>query len=462
MSLRFRRHASPLGVFFLALPLACAQSLDVAGTLPEAYLPGLKTILQNALRQSPQIILKEIEIEQSVARTTVVNAQRLPGLGGHLDYAGNQTAISGNTQTYDRNSGFFYSLGLNQALFHWGALKNQTNIAKIGVLIAEKSHAEAYRALAVSLRRGYLDLVVKKMVLRNGRLALDRLKADLDLTKEKFLRGEIAEGEVGGLQLNFDDVALQLARAETEFANTRLTFAHLVGMKDLSEAELPSAIPKPAYPAAMASALLAGLLRDGGKGTFMAQVSALHVQEAELSYRIARVRLLPKFNATAGYSLQNTTNATQSFVSQTGVATQSVGVTAQWNMFDGFATRGEKQGAMASKRFYERQLQSNAEAALDQAQMLQRELDLDVRMMASSEQRRGLAELGAKRIKEEVELGTAPESAINLATAEVYARETNEAAARAALLARWSEFVSLAGVDPVLNNIPARYVREKR
>ena len=204
------------------------------------------------------------------------------------------------------------------------------------------------------------------------------------------------------------------------------------------------------------------MLREGGKETFAAQVAALHVQEADLSYRIARVRLLPKFNASASYSLQNTTNATQSSVSQTGVASQNIGVNAQWNFFDGFATRGEKQGAMASKRFYERQLQTAAEAALDQAQALQRELDLDARAMAMSEQRRGLAEFGAKRVKEEVELGVVPASTNGAATENVYFSEAGEGAARAALLARWSEFVSLAGVDPVLNNIPARYVREKR
>ena len=462
MSLRPGRAASPALAFFFALPLAFAQPPEVAGTLPEDYLPGLKTILQNAVRQSPQVILKEIEIAQSAAKVTVVNAQRLPGLGGQLNYASNQTAVSGNTNTQDRNNGFFYSVGLNQALFHWGALKNQVDIAKIGVLIAEKNHAEAYRALAMILRRSYLDLVAKKMLLRHGRFALERLKADLEATREKFRKGEIPEANVGGLQLNYDDAALRLARSETQFTNDRLTVAHLVGMKDLPEAELPAAIPKPAYSAATTASLLAGLLRDGGRETFAAQVAALHVREAQLNYNTARVRLLPKFNASAGYSLQNTTNATQSSVSQTGVASQNVGVNAQWNIFDGFATRGEKQGALASKRFYERQLQTAAETALDQAQALQRELELDVRTMAMSEQRRGLAEFGAKRVKEEVDLGVAPESSNGEATANIYLSEATEGAARAALLARWSEFVSLAGVDPVLNNIPARYVREKR
>ena len=40
--------------------------------------------------------------------------------------------------------------------------------------------------------------------------------------------------------------------------------------------------------------------------------------------------------------------------------------------------------------------------------------------------------------------------------------EANNANVRANFLARWSEFVSLAGLDPAMNHLPARYVREKR
>jgi hypothetical protein len=34
--------------------------------------------------------------------------------------------------------------------------------------------------------------------------------------------------------------------------------------------------------------------------------------------------------------------------------------------------------------------------------------------------------------------------------------------ARAVFLSRWSEFVSLAGADPVLNQLTSRHDREKR
>jgi len=57
------RALSVFGLLFV-LGTARADTTVIAGSLPEDYLPELKVIIGAALRQSPQIIAKEIEIEQ--------------------------------------------------------------------------------------------------------------------------------------------------------------------------------------------------------------------------------------------------------------------------------------------------------------------------------------------------------------------------------------------------------------
>ena len=439
-----------------------AELTEVAGTLPEDYLPELKVIIATAMKQSPQVILKEIEVAQWEARKLGVDSLRMPSVGGHIDYASNQTAVSDNSSTRSRSNGLFYDFSAAQPLFYWGALENQSKVAQVGVAIAQKSYLEARRTLAIALRQQYLALIAQKSFVRQARFALKLQQADLDLSADKFAHGTASEGEVAGKKLTLEDSSLRVARAEADFVSMRRAFARLAGMGDLAEDTLPVEIPSPAYSAETAARLLAVVLRDGAKSTFAAEVAQLRIQEADLNYRIARVRRLPKFNAQAGYSVQNTTNASSTFVSQTGISQQTLGVVGNWNIFDSYATKGAKLDALETKRLRERELQTALEQAMDNAQKLERDLALDAREMNQAEIRRALALGGVDRIKEEIDRGNAPPTAADNAKSNLYVAEFNSANARAKFLWHWSEFVSLAAADPMVNTSTPSNAREKR
>ncbi len=441
---------------------ARGQAPETAGTLPEDYFPALKMLLDGAMKQSPQIILKEIETAQWEARVYVQDAQRYPSLHGDMNYAENQTAISSNSSTRSRDNGLFYDFSLNQPLFQWGAMKNQSEIARIYVSIAEKRYAEMRRSLAVSIRQQYLMLIARKLYLRSQRLTLKSQQADLDLTQDRFQHGTAAEGEVSGKKLALEDTSLRVARDETEFVGMRKAFARLVGLADFSEEELPLEIPKPVYSAENTSRMLASLLREGGKSTFEAQIAQLGIKQADLDYRIAKVRLLPKFNAGIDHAVRNNTTASTNTVSQQGIVQDSIAVSGNWNIFDGFATKGAKLEALATKRLRERELQIASETAIDSAQRLERELALDAREIDLTDVRRTLAAAGIDRVKEEIKLGNQKPTAVEDATVSLYVADFNRSNARAKFLWHWSDFVSLAATDPVVNNLPSHYGREKR
>ena len=452
---------SVFGLLFV-LGTARADTTVIAGSLPEDYLPELKVIIGAALRQSPQIIAKEIEIEQAKAGLMGANSRRLPGVGGNLNFASNQTATSTNASTRTRDSGLFYNLAVSQPIFFWGALKYEGDRARLGVLLSERGYAEAYRVLAVALRGAYLQLIVRKATLVHARLARDQLVAELALAKEKLASGAFAPSEIAARQLNLDDTHLAIARIEIEFAAGRRTFARLSGIADLSEASLPDELPKPTFPSAAASALLAAFVRDGGRQTFEARVNEMKVQEADLNYRIARVGLLPKFSASAAYSLENSTFASANSITQQGITRQTIAVGAQWAIFDGFATRGAKLGALATKRLAERQLEMAASGSLEAAQTLYQQIELEVRAMDMSDLRYGLAASQLGRLEQEFKLGNVAQAALDSAQVGLKQSHAQSINARAVFLSRWSEFVSLAGADPVLTQLTSRHDREKR
>ena len=456
MSLRRVWRALPVLACFFACTMARAQRPESAGTFPEDMLPALKPILETALRQSYQVMAKQIELEQSQARVYGADALRLPNASGNLNFATNQTAISSDNSTRTRDNGIFYSFGVSQALFHWGALKSEGDKARIGVLIAQKSYEEARRTMAVALRRAYLELIVKKTALRHMRYARELTAADLKLAKEKRDTGAFSESDVGSRELNMKEVNLQSARAEIEFTGLRRSLSRLAGIAELAESAIPDEIPSPKYSADATAALLATVVRDGGRSTFQAQVAELRLREADLNVRIARVRLLPKFGASLGVSQESTTNASATSVSQQAVSRQTLAVGAQWNVFDGFATKGAKLDALASKRANELQLKSVSEATVETAQALAQQLDLDAQAMEMSAVRVVLAAALVARMNTELALGTIAQNSIDGATLGLRQAEATNAGARALFLSRWSEFASLIGADPVLNPSTAR------
>ena len=440
--------------------LARAQVSDVAGTMPEDYLPELKRILATAMQRSPQVIEPLLLIELREAGRITANSARLPSLGSNIVYGSTELAESGSSTNRSRDNGLFYNVGLNQPLFHWGALKNQSAIANIHVLLAAKSFEKAYRELSVLLRQSYLQLIVSKARLRHARDSLQLNLKAVAVVRERLQRGVASSADLAGEELRAREVTLEVSRAEVELTNGRRTFSRLAGIPELAETSIPDEIPKPLYSAALATALSAARLRDGAKGTLEAQMHDLRVKEAMLRYQIERVRLYPKFNAGAGYSLENTTTVGTS-VGQRAVARQTLSITANWAIFDGFATRAAKMEARSLQRAVAARRDAELNLILDEVQALHRQLALDVEQLELAEIRRAMAVEARRRAAEEVGYGNLSPGEVDRAETGIRYADARRLEARAALLARWSQFVAVAGEDPILNNVPVRHERAK-
>ena len=456
---QLRRITLVAGIFLGGLSALRAELPVVEGSMPEDYLPGLKPLLQAALKQGPQMILSEITMVQAEATQVQQDAQRYPNAGGVVQYSKGKSAVSGSASSGD--SGLLYSFSAGQSLFQWGAMKNQSEIAKIGVLISQKNHAEAYRLFASSLRAQYMALVVKKAGLAGVKFRLKMSEAALEVETQKLKNGAISQGEMVSPTLNLEEARLAVDRAELDYAHSCRLFAHLVGSVEIEDGSIPTEIAKPVFSAGTSESLLALLRRDNGESTFAAQVAALYVRSADLGYKIARVRLLPKISASAGITQVNSTTASGGSKlppTTTVINSQSMSVVASWSLFDGFATRGARMSSLATKRYYERSLQNQIQLTLDNAENLQRTLVINARALGLTEQRMQLLEATLNRVKEEAQLGNVPQAAVDETASAYYTYKNVLASARAAFLSSWSDFVSLTGADPAMNYLPARYV----
>jgi outer membrane protein TolC len=429
--------------------------------MPEDQIPALKRALEAAVKQSPEMLRRQIDVARSEARVIDAYRERWPNIGGEMKYDSTQTAISTDASTKSRDSGLFYNFGASQQVFQWGAIKRTGDIAKIELAIGHKEYAEAYRLLALEIRQGFLNLIWRKGQVEWMRGNLRRAETELANTREKFAHGTASTGDVGTREINVDTAQLELERFLLEFDGERRRVGRMAGLKEIPVEDIPVAIPAPRYRADVADEMLAALLRDGGRTTFRAQVAEMHRREADLSYKIARVRLLPKFSANINHSRESSTTATPTSISQTAITRDTFEVRGSWTVFDGFATRAAKLMAKADRRASERELQVATDYAMDEAQRLARILSIDNRSLKLNEYRRGAAESYLSRTQEEFKAGRAAQAELDLAQAGLQSADYSLAQARGTFFADWSAFVSTVTDDPVLTNLPPRYVRAK-
>ena len=81
-------------MFLVFSGAAFAQMSGVEGLLPEDYLPELKPILASAMKQSPQMLLRHLEISQREGSFCRESAERWPQVGGNVRYDSNRTAAT--------------------------------------------------------------------------------------------------------------------------------------------------------------------------------------------------------------------------------------------------------------------------------------------------------------------------------------------------------------------------------
>jgi outer membrane protein TolC len=446
----------------LSLVLVAAASLraeapSLQGTLPEDYLPGLKPLLKEAVERSPNTISASIALAQADAGRYMSSAILWPQVGLSADYAATREKISNGVPSTSK--GLFYSANLSQPVFEWGAFRDQAEIGNLGAKIAERNFAEAYRSLATLIREQYMGLIGKKIALRNERFRQKIAEESLEAQKVRFQSGTSSQAELQGYQMALDEQTLVGDRAEEEFEYGKRLLTRLVGIDGLSNDSIPIEIPHPEYSAQLADTILTGFVGDGIESTFQSEVYHMLLKQQDLTYSIAKVRLLPKVNAGASYSFSNYTSASTTSISQVGVTAESYSVAAYWTIFDGFATRGAKLSALASKRQYERSRQNYIDTTIDTITYLRHQIGYSQRAMAFAEVHNALIGVQVKQLDEDKALGYASQATIDQGVLNYYATQYLMANARSDYLGRWTEFISLAGIDPAISNISQRYVR---
>ena len=454
-------------------------------------MPELKTLLQSAVQQSPTMLAKSISIAKTEADRMVASAAMWPSLGGNVQYARTTTSISSGTTTATggstttsgstttttsgstttttsgsttRSDGPLYSFYFTQPIFYWGTLKAQSDIAKLDIKIAEHQYADAYRGVVSAIRSQYLGLIQKKSGLKNQRYRQRLAESAFDVLENKFKNGSASAGDLNGPRLDLAEARLGTERAEEDYESQKRTLARLSGVEAIADSSIPSEIPKPSFAPDIIGKFFEEMKREGIDGLFQSMVYKDTLKQNDLTYKIVKYRLFPKFAFQPSISQQNLTYGgnTPGSLNQVAITSTVVAIAANWTIFDGFATRGAKLSALATKRLNERNYQNFTEATLETARALEKQIVFAGRMMDIIETRSALAGAAVDQYTENVRLGTASPSTLEGATLTANGAQLQAMGTRADFFTKWSDYVSLLGVDPALNNLPSRYLHNAK
>ena len=222
-----------------------AQPVDPAKTLPDKELAVLNEILVQALKQSPDMLLQSAALAQAETRRMDRLSALWPSVGGEMRFAQDYVATTNSDTTVGQ--GFFYNFGLQQPVFHWGAVKASADIGGLQRKIAQKQFAEAYRLLVSSLRQQFLGLIRQKKWLQNQSYSMEMAERNYKLDEEKYAQGALSSSAFDGAQLTIEEQRLAVARTQSEWQQMKRVFMRLAGLPELDDARIPDTVARPAW-----------------------------------------------------------------------------------------------------------------------------------------------------------------------------------------------------------------------
>ncbi len=449
-----------MGVVVAGIPCARAEGLPIA--LPEQLIPELNVLLKSALEQSPTMLTNSLNLAQAEADIYSSRSGQLPSVNASAGYSiiGSkaQDSVTKEWLETTQSDGPTFSFSVNQPIYHWGALQAQTDISKLRRRITERQYRAAYATLVSSIRSQYLALIQKKKALANQRSNEESDQRFLQEQEKKLKEGRLSQGEIMDVRLRAEESTLATEKAQVEYDNSRALLATFAGVAKIDDVSVPLDVPKPLF-----AAETVGRYMDALRPTSLESFPEIEnyrdqIKQSELQYKIAKLRLYPKLNANGSISQ----SAINSGTTITQTLSSSGFITANWTLFDGFSTRGAKISALTSKRQAEQGLATYQSALAGQISLLGKQISLAGRGMELVQKRADMAESAVSWTAEQVKLGRSSPTEVERATLAAQSAALRAMAARAEFLNKWVEYVSLLGVDPVMNNLPERFLRNSR
>lgn len=436
-------------VFLVVACFGSAQSVP----LPERLFPELEGIIRDALKQSPRMLERQLDVDIAEGSRIQARAGLLPSASGSISYYKARESREGVVGGSFDTDKLYYSFTITQPLYHWGERRNSARIGQIRKHIAERQYAEAYSALAQEIRNTYLQLITQRAQLAAAERAQQQAEETLAEAEERHRRGAISGAAVFDPSIAAQRAELATDRTRASLEDSERTFQLLTGRAAPAAERLPDTIPQIGTIEGEIDRLLGGFLSQDEPQTLSALTLQDQLEVERLNLANTRTRLRPKFNLVAGLSQDEQTFFTET-TTRYSLESYYAGVSASWQVFDGFAKRGAMMSALAAFRRAEERFRRYSESVGIDAQKAARSVHFAERQMQIQDRLFESSRNFLDFRQNEARSGAASASDVQVAQARYDSARVSALQARSEFLMQLSAFIALIMDDPALAHLP--------
>lgn len=380
--------ASPAPQAFLSLFLAAGAG--ASGGRAPSHVLTLERAEAMALERNGPLRRTELQIRSAEADRIQARAAILPRLdfnaslgrsrngggevtGSFVDPSTGETVpLTTPTQVFSTYSG---GLWLQQILFDGGKWWSNLEAKESSLSAAKQDAAEARQDTIYGVRQRFYALILAERQLQVFSQAAARSRAQAEATQRLFESGRQTQSEVFAARANRDNDEINQLGQEARVEMARQDLAVAVGVEpgESIAVEEPPRLFDDLEPSPPVEAAVAGALSKRAKLRALAH----RLESQRQAVAAASGDYWPTIGIGVGYSRQ--ARSPEVFTSSLDkVSTATVGLTFNWNLFNGLATRAQVEKA--------------------RVQVLQAENDLsDARRSVAAEVERCVARLAAAR-----------------------------------------------------------------
>ena len=366
----------------------------------ESHFPQTIQLAKGVVQSSLTVRRNKVNIEEAQSNVLIANS-----------FSGFKTYLSMNTQSvhenrpeerYSHRFRTFGSITIRKPIYHWGALKAKSRIAKLSHEFAIQNSEYSKSELVINIKSEFMNLVLLSLEFDEAKKNLEVRQIHEQYTKKKSDLGRVTELQLSEAKISKLDQTLRVSELgrllETQLSN----FVYDTGYKEKINLKVPESFRNFCLSHNFGENIpqLIGSISSN-------KIDHLNsnIEKEKNNIEISDAANKPKFNLIGGFfqdqiDLPNNTKP----IRRNNLL---IGIEANWELWDSSRAKGEKSIAITRKRKWEMELENISKKLRLEIDDLQRQLynlksqiELSKEIISAAKNRleKSQIELNAKRI----------------------------------------------------------------
>ncbi len=391
-----------------AIMLAPALCPGASYQFAEELFPELGYLIELAAREGTELQLNELRMEERSGELDVARGQRRPQVHARARLAG---AYETRDDIGDRYRGSVNAnLTVTQPLYHWGALEGREVIAEDRVALQGLESSRHGERHFMEIRKAYLQWLLMKQRKELLEQSISLSESFVQARRQLVEVGQSSEQDVLEMEARLLENHESLSYIEKRVGDIEGIMARLIGpgFSPVNLQGMPLSVIKPMSQSDLES--LAARVRSGQSGIESPETEWFSLLESIESQNLAILRKEnhPKVDFVAGVLSDQLDGLNdEDFALR---VQYYAGVQINWNVFNGWQTKGHKRSVLARKRAFALQEKAAREDSGRRAGAILAELQLNLRQIEAREKRADILERRQNLVREQVDRSLLPGS----------------------------------------------------